>query len=88
MIITYKHDIYELPKDLGLKNLGNIRKVSKPHKDDVEPSLPAKMKILLNLTFPVVGYFTWKVELVSDILWMIVSSNLFFILTRPTSLQT
>ena len=41
----------------------------------------AKMKLLLILakaswkiakTFPVVCYFTWKLELVSDILWLIV----------------
>ena len=42
-IITYKHSIHELPhelpKDLRLRKLGNIRNVSKP--------LPAKMKILL-----------------------------------------
>ena len=30
MIITYKHGIYELPNDLRLRILGNIRKVSKP----------------------------------------------------------
>ena len=35
-IITYKHGIYELPhelpNDLRLRKLGNIRKVSKPQK--------------------------------------------------------
>ena len=35
-IITYKHGIYELPhelpNDLRLWKLGNIRKVSKPHR--------------------------------------------------------
>ena len=35
-VITYKHGIYELPhelpNDLRLKKLGNIRKVSKPHR--------------------------------------------------------
>ena len=40
-------------------------------------SLLAKMKVLLileenrNYTFPVVRYFTWKLELVSDIFWVI-----------------
>ena len=42
-IVTYKYGIYNLshalPNDLRLRNLGNIRKVSKLH------SLPAKMKI-------------------------------------------
>ena len=47
--------------------------------------LPTKMKILLILArnswkteiklFPVVRYFTWKLELVSDILWMIVGRH-------------
>ena len=35
-IITYKHGIYELPQELPnylrLRKLGNIRKVSKPHR--------------------------------------------------------
>ena len=35
-IITYKHDIYELPhelpNDLKLRKLGNIRKLSNPHR--------------------------------------------------------
>ena len=53
-IITYKHGIYELPhelpNDLRLRILGNIRKVSKPPKNDSPvPSRPAKMKILLVL---------------------------------------
>ena len=51
------------------------------------PILPAKMKILLILekksennkktfpAFPVMHYFTRKLELVSDILWLIVDSN-------------
>ena len=33
-------------------------------------------------------YFTWKLELVSNILWIIVSENLFLILTSATHLQT
>ena len=33
-------------------------------------------------------YFTWKLELVSDILWVIVSGNLFLILACPRPLQT
>ena len=33
-------------------------------------------KILKNRTFPVVRYFTWKLELVSNILWRIVGTEL------------
>ena len=45
-IITYKHGIFEMPQ--GLRKLGNIRKVSKLHKNDnLVASLPAKKKILL-----------------------------------------
>ena len=54
--ITYKHSIYEvlkeLPNDLRLRKLGNIRKVSKPHRMIAQrpaPSPPAKMKALLIL---------------------------------------
>ena len=34
-IVTYKHGIYELPHELPndlIRKLGNIRKVSKPHR--------------------------------------------------------
>ena len=31
-----------------------------------------------NETFSIVGYFAWNLELVSDILWLIVSENFFF----------
>ena len=50
VIITYKHDIHELPHELpnhlrltNLRKLENIRKVSKPHR------MAAKIKILLIL---------------------------------------
>ena len=33
-------------------------------------------------------YFAWKLESVSNILWMIVSGNNFLLLTRPRPLQT
>ena len=36
-----------------------------------------------NLTFPVVRCFTWKLELVSNILWLIVSGNLFHSNSSP-----
>ena len=59
-IITYKHGIYELPhelpNDLRLRILGNIKKVLKPQEslqtlksDSLVPSLSAKNKILLIL---------------------------------------
>ena len=46
-IITYKHGIYEfsheLPKDLRIRNLGNIRKVSELHRMITQcPVLPPK----------------------------------------------
>ena len=69
-------------KTKDLRKLGNIRKVSKFHR------MIAKCQVFLpkiffvntckkllknrNLTLPIVRYFTWKLELVSDILWMIV----------------
>ena len=59
-IITYKHGIYELPhelpNDLRLRILGNIKKVLKPQESlqtlkpySLVPSLSAKNKILLIL---------------------------------------
>ena len=41
-----------------------------------------------NWTFSSVRFFTWKVELVSNILSMLVSGNSFLSLTPPRSLQT
>ena len=41
-----------------------------------------------NQTFPIVHYLTRKLELISNILWMIVSGNLFLIVTSPRPLQT
>ena len=42
--VTYKHGIYELPhelpNDLRLKKLGNIRKVSKPYRMTAEFQRP------------------------------------------------
>ena len=40
-----------------------------------------------NWTFSVVRYFTWKLEFVSNILWMIVSGNIFLLLFRPRPLH-
>ena len=57
-IITYKHGIYEfaheLPNDLRLRKLRNIRKLIKLHRTMSSaqrpvPSLPAKIKVLLIL---------------------------------------
>ena len=43
-IISYKHDIYELPNNL--RKLGNIRKVSKLRLNHrLVPSLPSKVKL-------------------------------------------
>ena len=40
-----------------------------------------------NYIFPVVNYVTWKLELVSDVLWMIVSGNIVLLLTHPRPLK-
>ena len=52
-IITYKHGIYELPLELPNENFVNTSK---------------KLLKNRNQTFPVMCYFTLKLELVSDIL--------------------
>ena len=41
-----------------------------------------------NQTFPIVRFFTWKLELFSNILRLIVSEKFFLILTLPRPLQT
>ena len=41
-----------------------------------------------NWTFCLVRYFAWKLESVADIFWMIVSGNIFLLLSQPRSLQT
>ena len=86
-IITNKHGIYELPhklpNDLRLRKLGNIRKLSKLHRTIAQCSvhLPKwkfcwrKLLKNRNLTLTVVHYFTWKLELVSDVLWVIVEKR-------------
>ena len=40
-----------------------------------------------NKTFPVMCSFTWKLELVSDILLLLVSGKLFLILTNLRTVQ-
>ena len=68
-IITYKHSIYELPhelpKDLRLRILGN------------EEILGKGLNFIewYNDTFPPVCYLTQKLELVSNIPWLIEVNN-------------
>ena len=61
MIITYKHGIYELPhelpNDLTLRKLGNIRKVSKRPEWQPSAQPPAKVKAL-----PILAGNPWKPE--------------------------
>ena len=61
MIITYKHGIYELPhelpNDLRLRKLGNIRKVSKRPEWQPSAQPPAKVKAL-----PILAGNPWKPE--------------------------
>ena len=82
-IISNKHGIYELLPDLPNElNLG-FWKISKYQKNvktslnySLVPSLTPKIKVLLKnrtLTFPVVHYFTLKLE--SNILSMISDPN-------------
>ena len=79
-IITYKHGTYEspheLPNDLRLTKLGNIREVSRLQRMIAQPScqnesfVNTSRKLLKNRneTFPVIFYFMRKLELVSNIL--------------------
>ena len=84
-IISNKHGIYELLPDLPNElNLG-FWKISKYQKNvktslnySLVPSLTPKIKVPLKnrtLTFPVVHYFTWKLDFVSNILSMISDPN-------------
>ena len=41
-----------------------------------------------NWTFPVVHYFTWKLEFFSNILSVVLNRNSFLLLTPPRSLET
>ena len=54
-IITYKHGIYELPhelpNDLRLTKLGNIRKVSKPHRMIAQRPAPSAQPPCQNESF-------------------------------------
>ena len=87
VINSNKHGIHVLPYDLpkrpntkNLKKLENIRKISELHKIIAQCS-PKKFcqyqekKLLKNRyrTFPVVRYFTPKLEFISNILSMIVA---------------
>ena len=76
---------HELPSDLTLRILGNIRKVSKLHRMIAQwPVPPPQNESFVdtsrkplenrNETVPLVRYFTWKLELVSDTLSVIVET--------------
>ena len=78
--ITYKRGRYEFPhklsNDLTLRILQNsiIRKVSKllsAHSSYQNLNfVNTSKKLLKNRELPIVPYFTWKLELVSNVLWM------------------
>ena len=86
VIISNKHGIYELLHELSnnlrVSLLGSLKKVRKTWKTyKLIPSLSAKIiffntsqKLVekRNWTFPVWHYFAWKLEFVSNILWIIV----------------
>ena len=80
---------HELPNDWGLRILGNWKipgqcpnsiewypRTQSPCQN--ENFFNARKKLLKNrnLTFPVARYFTWNIELGSDILWMIVDKQM------------
>ena len=72
-------------KALGLRRLGNIRKISSQNYCLV--FCPSEMKLKISWkkkkwTFSVLCYFTWKLEFLSNISWMIVARNSLF-LPRP-----
>ena len=88
-IIIYKRGIYmlphELPKEFRLRVLGNWEisvynvieswpSARSPYEN--EKFVNTSKKLLKNryYTIPVVRCFTWKLELVSNILWMVVGN--------------
>ena len=81
---------HELQNDLRLRILVNQEKsrkclsliewLSSAHSSSRNESLAFSSKKPLkdsNQTFPLVHYFTWKLELVSNNLWMLVSGYIF-----------
>ena len=84
-IITYKQGICDLPLELpnNLRILGNKEKSGKSWKltvssyhanqNDYFVNTSEKLWKNRNQTFPVVHFSAWKLELVSNILWMIVA---------------
>ena len=104
-IITYKHDIYELPQELPkylrLKISENSEISGKclfflewypsaqsPYQNESFVNTSRKLLKSRNWTFPVARHFKWKPELVSNILWVIFSAELVFILTQSWTIQT
>ena len=92
---------HELPNDLRLRILRNLEILgnclnftewwpSPQSSSQYENFVNTSRKLLgnKNETFPVVHYFTWKLELVSDFFWVIFSETFFLILTCPRPLQT
>ena len=83
LIIINKHGIYELPHKLP----GNIKKIWKFYGIIAwcsvfiqnENLVNASKRLLNNRneTFPLVRYFTWKLQFVSNILFMIVGKYFF-----------
>ena len=65
------YTVYELPHKLSSSRIGNFVSTSK------------NLLKNRNWTFPVVRYFTWKLEFVSTNLWVAVSGNTLLFLTRP-----
>ena len=96
-ITSYEQGICDLHHELPNFSRIGIRKVSANSKNFIGWKLTAKKNILWmlvknllksrNYTFPVAHYFTWKLDLVSYIFWIIFSGNNFSLQTRPQTLS-
>ena len=77
--------LYEIRKyQENLKNFIELQSSVQPYYQN-EDFVNTTKKLLTNRnwTFPLVRYFSWKLEFASNILSMVASTNRFLLLTRP-----